>query len=58
MRAAHGVDVMAAYGRRLEPAIEAGLLVLETGRLRLTRQGMLLANEVMTAFLEDGGTVK
>jgi len=58
MRAAHGVDVMATYGRRLEPAIEAGLLVLGAGRLRLSRQGMLLANEVMTAFLEDSSTVK
>jgi len=58
VRAAYGVDVMTTYGRRLEPAFEAGLLVLETGRLRLSRQGMLLANEVMTAFLEDGGTVK
>jgi len=58
VRATHGVEVMAVYGCRLDPAIEAGLLVLEAGRLRLTRQGMLLANEVMTAFLEDGGTVK
>ena len=58
VRARYGVDVMAMYGPRLQPAIEAGLLVLEAGRLRLSRQGMLLANEVMTAFLEDGGTVK
>jgi len=58
VRANHGVDVMAVYGHRLEPAVEAGLLLVGDGRVRLSRQGMLLANEVMTAFLESGSTVK
>ena len=38
--------------------VDAGLLVHAGGRLRLTREGMLLSNEVMTAFLEGGSTVK
>ena len=58
VRAAHGVDVLATWGDRLEPAIEAGLLMLDAGRLRLSRQGMLMANEVMSAFLEARSTVK
>jgi oxygen-independent coproporphyrinogen-3 oxidase len=54
----HAVDVWARYGERLAPYIEAGLLVHEAGCLRLTRQGMLLANEVMSAFVEADSTVK
>lgn len=47
----YAVDVWAAYGRRLEPHLEAGL-VRKTGEcLRLTRRGMLLANEVMSVFV-------
>jgi oxygen-independent coproporphyrinogen-3 oxidase len=56
--ARHGVDVWARYGSRLAPYVEAGLLVHEAGRLRLTRRGMLLANEVMSAFVEADNTVK
>ena len=36
---------------RLEPFCEAGILLRQEGRLRLTRQGMLLANEVMSVFV-------
>lgn len=54
----HGVDVWAAFGPRLEPAVEAGLLVHEAGRLRLTRPGMLMANDVMAAFLQTDSTVE
>jgi oxygen-independent coproporphyrinogen-3 oxidase len=56
--ARHGVDVWARYGSGLAPYLEAGLLVHEAGCLRLTRQGMLLANEVMSAFVEADSTVK
>jgi putative oxygen-independent coproporphyrinogen III oxidase len=56
--ARHGVDVWARYASRLAPYVEAGLLVCEAGRLRLTRRGMLLANEVMSAFVEADSTVK
>jgi coproporphyrinogen III oxidase-like Fe-S oxidoreductase len=31
--------------------VEAGLLLREPGRIRLTRRGMLLANEVMQVFV-------
>ena len=47
----HGVDVRAAYGPDLAPFVERGLLGYDDGRLRLTRTGMLLANEVMTVFI-------
>ncbi|HEX7487206.1 MAG TPA: radical SAM family heme chaperone HemW [Vicinamibacterales bacterium] len=54
----YGVDVWQRWGARLEIFEEAGLLEHDEHRLRLTRRGMLLANNVMTTFLEDGSTVK
>jgi oxygen-independent coproporphyrinogen-3 oxidase len=54
----YGIDVWATWGPSLEPYVDAGLLVHAGGRLRLTREGMLLSNEVMTAFLEASSTVK
>jgi putative oxygen-independent coproporphyrinogen III oxidase len=47
----YGVDVWQRYGNDLSPHLDAGLLVREPGRLRLTRPGMLLAHEVMTVFV-------
>jgi oxygen-independent coproporphyrinogen-3 oxidase len=47
----YGVDVWQRYGRELEPFIEAGCLRRDGAYLRLTRQGMLLAHEVMTVFV-------
>jgi oxygen-independent coproporphyrinogen-3 oxidase len=47
----YGVDVWDAYGARLAPFVHAGLLVREAGCLRLTRPGMLLANDVMMSFV-------
>ncbi len=47
----YGVDVMGRYGAELGPFLEAGLLAHGAGRLRLTRAGMLLANEVMKTFV-------
>ncbi len=58
IRDEYGIDVWETWGRELEPYVDAGLLVHAGGRLRLTREGMLLSNEVMTAFLEGGSTVK
>lgn len=53
----YGVDVWERYGPALVPFVDAGLLRHEASRrLRLTREGMLLANEVMAVFI--GGTVR
>jgi len=45
------IDIWERFGERLAPFCEAGLLLREEGHLRLTRQGMLLANEVMSVFV-------
>ena len=58
VREHYGVDVWQQWGERLAPFEEAGLLEHDDHRLRLTRRGMLLANDVMSAFLEAGSTVK
>jgi oxygen-independent coproporphyrinogen-3 oxidase len=50
-REVYGVDVWARYGAELEPFLQAGLLKREGARMWLTRQGMLLAHEVMTIFV-------
>ena len=47
----YGVDVFQKYGEPLRPFVEAGWLVVDRGRLRLTRDGMLTANEVMAVFV-------
>ena len=52
----YGVDVWARYGRDLQPFADDGLLVYDGAFLRLTRQGMLLAHEMMTVFI--GSTVR
>ena len=53
----HGIDIWAQYGPDLVPYVSAGWLLHEPGRrLALTRNGMLLANEVMAVFI--GGTVR
>jgi oxygen-independent coproporphyrinogen-3 oxidase len=52
----HGIDIWERYGQDLTPYVAAGLVVHEPGsRLTLTRNGMLLANEVMAVFI---GTVR
>ena len=47
----YGIDVWRRFGDRLAPYVEAGILLRQDGRLRLTRPGMLLANEVMSVFV-------
>jgi oxygen-independent coproporphyrinogen-3 oxidase len=47
----YGVNVWGRYGPELEPFVEEGLLRRDGSRLRLTRRGMLLANEVMAVFV-------
>ncbi len=58
IRTRYGVDVWQEWGERLAPFEEAGLLERDDRRLRLTRDGMLLASSIMTTFLEAGSTVK
>jgi len=45
------IDIWQMYGARLAPYVEAGLLLKEGDRMRLTRQGMLMAHEVMAVFV-------
>ena len=47
----YGVDVWARFGADLAPFVGTGCLLHEGHRLRLTRRGMLLANEVMAVFV-------
>jgi oxygen-independent coproporphyrinogen-3 oxidase len=47
----YGVDVWERFGPRLVPYLDEGLLVREAQRLRLSRPGMLLANEIMEVFV-------
>jgi oxygen-independent coproporphyrinogen-3 oxidase len=47
----YGQDVWVHYGEALEPFLQEGWLVHDGPRLRLTRAGMLMANEVMAIFV-------
>jgi len=47
----YGIDVWDRYAHALQPAIEAGLAIRDGARLRLSRDGMLLANEILSVFV-------
>ena len=47
----YGIDVWQRFGDRLSRYLDAGILLRQDGHLRLTRPGMLLANEVMSVFV-------
>lgn len=47
----YGVDPLAEYSEALRVPLEAGLLELAEGRLRLSERGLLLSNEVFQAFV-------
>jgi oxygen-independent coproporphyrinogen III oxidase len=47
----YGVDVWGRFGPRLRPFLDDGRLRREGPRLRLTRDGMLVANEIMAVFV-------
>jgi oxygen-independent coproporphyrinogen-3 oxidase len=49
--ARYASDVWDRYGQALEPFLRQKWLILEGPRLRLTREGMLMANEVMAIFV-------
>jgi oxygen-independent coproporphyrinogen-3 oxidase len=46
-----GLDAWGRYGPELSRFLDAGLAVRSAGRLRLTRRGLLLANELMSVFV-------
>jgi oxygen-independent coproporphyrinogen-3 oxidase len=47
----YGVDVWRRYGSELARFLDDGRLVRDGDRLALTREGMLVANEVMAVFV-------
>jgi oxygen-independent coproporphyrinogen-3 oxidase len=51
IRSEYGVDIWERHASELAPFVEAGVLQHNGPRLWLTRQGMLLAHEVMAIFV-------
>jgi oxygen-independent coproporphyrinogen-3 oxidase len=51
LSARYGVDIWERFGARLTDYCQSGILLRKEGQLRLTRRGMLLANEVMSVFV-------
>jgi oxygen-independent coproporphyrinogen III oxidase len=47
----YGLDAWARFGLALQPFVDQGVLVRDGPRIRLTREGMLVANEVMQVFV-------
>jgi oxygen-independent coproporphyrinogen-3 oxidase len=47
----HGFDPWPRYQAALAPAVEAGLVWERSGRFGLSRQGMLMANEILATFV-------
>jgi len=47
----YGVDIWAVYGNALQRFVEEHLVLRDGTRLRLTRQGMLIANEILQVFV-------
>jgi len=50
-RGEYGVDVIERYGDELPRLADAGLIVMDGGRLVLTAAGRLLSNEVFVSFV-------
>ena len=51
VRARYACDVWDRYGGELQPFVDQGVLVYDGRSLRLTREGMLLAHEIMAVFI-------
>ena len=51
MAARYGVDLEARFGPELDRFREAGAMARDGDRLRLTRRGMLVANDVLRVFI-------
>ena len=47
----YAVDVWGRFGEQLQPYVEADLLRRDGSRLWLTREGMLVSNEIMAVFV-------
>ena len=47
----HDVDVWNRFGEDLQPFVDAGVLNYDGRSIRMTREGMLVANEVMAVFI-------
>ncbi len=47
----YGVDVWSRYGGELQPFVDRGVLFYDGQSLRLSREGMLLAHEIMAVFI-------
>ena len=52
-RAQHGAAPTAIFGGELNQLQEAGLLVVDAERVRLTRRGLLMGNQVFMKFLPE-----
>jgi oxygen-independent coproporphyrinogen-3 oxidase len=51
VKARYACDVWARYGGELQSFVDQGVLVYDGRSLRLTREGMLLAHEIMAVFI-------
>lgn len=49
--ARYGIDAWSRYGPALQPFLADGLARREGARLRLTREGMLMSNDILAAFV-------
>jgi coproporphyrinogen III oxidase-like Fe-S oxidoreductase len=47
----HGVDLMDRFGEALLPSITAGLVAVDDQTVRLTRRGVLMSSEVLSALV-------
>jgi oxygen-independent coproporphyrinogen-3 oxidase len=52
-RARHGGELREFFGRELADLWHIGLLTLDDERVRLTRRGLLLGNQVFARFMPD-----
>lgn len=51
VRDRYGVDVWSRYAAQLQPFVDRGVLFYDEKFLRLPREGMLLAHEIMAVFI-------
>ena len=51
VRDRYGVDVWSRHSAELQPFVDRGILFYDEGCLRLSREGMLLAHEIMAVFI-------